>query len=87
MLYCLSAEFVWAQVEVDGQPLELPEDIEGVLLLNIASYMGGVNLWASGAAAATAAPLDAPQSFCDGVLEARKLALWLNEAVQSHYPI
>ncbi|CAL8462241.1 g1772 [Coccomyxa elongata] len=56
------------KVEVDGRPLDLPEDIEGVLLLNIASYMGGVNLWASGAATAHAS-LDAPQSFCDGVLE------------------
>lgn len=59
-----------AQVEVDGRPLDLPEDIEGVLLLNIASYMGGVNLWASGAATAHAS-LDALQSFCDGVLEVR----------------
>ena len=62
---------ICAQVEVDGRPLELPEDIEGVLLLNIASYMGGVNLWASGAASTAAATLDAPQSFCDGVLEVR----------------
>lgn len=54
---------------MDGRPLELPEDIEGVLLLNIASYMGGVNLWASGTAAASYPPLDFPQSSCDGMLE------------------
>ena len=55
---------------MDGGALELPEDIEGILLLNIPSYMGGVNLWASGAAR-NAPALDeaAPQSFCDGTLE------------------
>ena len=42
------------QVEVDGKPLALPADIEGILLLNIPSYAGGVNLWASGAAAGSA---------------------------------
>lgn len=56
---------------MDGQPLDLPEDIEGVLLLNIPSYMGGVNLWASGAAH-TAAAQDAQQSFCDGILEVQQ---------------
>jgi diacylglycerol kinase (ATP) len=66
------ADTAIAQVEVDGQPLELPEDIEGVLLLNIPSYMGGVNLWASGAAYGTATE-DAQQSFCDGILEVQPL--------------
>ncbi|KAJ3703549.1 hypothetical protein LUZ61_007254 [Rhynchospora tenuis] len=32
-------------LEVDGQTVEIPEDAEGVLVLNIASYMGGVDLW------------------------------------------
>ena len=50
------------QVEVDGKPLALPADIEGVLLLNIPSYAGGVNLWASGAAAGSAVAEEAVQS-------------------------
>jgi len=57
------------QVEVDGKTLALPADIEGVLLLNIPSYAGGVNLWASGAAAGSAADEEAVQSVCDGMLE------------------
>lgn len=32
-------------LEVDGETVEIPEDAEGVLVLNIASYMGGVDLW------------------------------------------
>ncbi|KAK9817740.1 hypothetical protein WJX72_001471 [[Myrmecia] bisecta] len=56
------------QVECDGELIELPGDIEGILLLNINSYMGGVDLWGSGA---TGPPHQdqAPQSFCDGRLE------------------
>lgn len=32
-------------VEVDGKEIEVPEGVEGVLVLNVASYMGGVDLW------------------------------------------
>ncbi|KAG6635560.1 hypothetical protein I3843_11G049700 [Carya illinoinensis] len=32
-------------VEVDGVEVEVPEDAEGVLVANIGSYMGGVDLW------------------------------------------
>ncbi|ONK77299.1 uncharacterized protein A4U43_C02F5110 [Asparagus officinalis] len=32
-------------LEVDGINIEIPEDAEGVIVLNIASYMGGVELW------------------------------------------
>ncbi|ERN20187.1 diacylglycerol kinase 2 isoform X1 [Amborella trichopoda] len=33
------------QLEVDGVGIDIPEDAEGVLVLNIGSYMGGVDLW------------------------------------------
>ncbi|KAA8542534.1 hypothetical protein F0562_023686 [Nyssa sinensis] len=33
------------RVEVDGVEIEVPEDAEGVLVVNIGSYMGGVDLW------------------------------------------
>ncbi|KAH7681183.1 Diacylglycerol kinase (ATP) protein [Dioscorea alata] len=32
-------------LQVDGNDIEIPEDAEGVLVLNIGSYMGGVDLW------------------------------------------
>ncbi|CAM6126076.1 unnamed protein product [Calypogeia fissa] len=40
------ADLPWQlRLEIDGVELEIPEDIEGVLITNIASYMGGVDLW------------------------------------------
>ncbi|GLT25221.1 hypothetical protein SLA2020_003650 [Shorea laevis] len=40
------ADLFWqVRVEVDGTEIELPEDAEGVLVANIGSYMGGVDLW------------------------------------------
>ncbi|KAJ8772953.1 hypothetical protein K2173_028130 [Erythroxylum novogranatense] len=33
------------KVQVDGVDIEVPEDAEGVLVANIGSYMGGVDLW------------------------------------------
>jgi diacylglycerol kinase (ATP) len=36
------------RIECDGQPLVLPPEVEGVVVLNIGSYMGGVELWKSG---------------------------------------
>lgn len=40
------ADFPWqVRVEVDGFDIEVPEDAEGVLVANIGSYMGGVDLW------------------------------------------
>ncbi len=65
----VSVKGALVQVEVDGKPLALPADIEGILLLNIPSYAGGVNLWASGAAAGSAVAEEAVQSVCDGMLE------------------
>uniref|UniRef100_A0A1J3ILA9 Diacylglycerol kinase n=1 Tax=Noccaea caerulescens TaxID=107243 RepID=A0A1J3ILA9_NOCCA len=34
---------VW--LEVDGKDVEIPKDSEGLIVLNIGSYMGGVDLW------------------------------------------
>ncbi|KAF5482297.1 hypothetical protein F2P56_002879 [Juglans regia] len=34
---------VW--LEVDGKDIEIPKDSEGLIVLNISSYMGGVDLW------------------------------------------
>lgn len=34
---------VW--LEVDGKDVEIPKDTEGLIVLNIGSYMGGVDLW------------------------------------------
>ena len=56
------------KVICDGEPLTLPDDIEGVLFLNIHSYMGGVDLWASGVNS-TGSARTAKQSLCDGKLE------------------
>ncbi|CAA7396600.1 unnamed protein product [Spirodela intermedia] len=40
------ADLPWqVNLEVDGREIEIPEDAEGVLILNIGSYMGGVDLW------------------------------------------
>lgn len=40
------ADFPWqVRVQVDGVEVEVPEDAEGVLVANIGSYMGGVDLW------------------------------------------
>lgn len=39
-------ELPWqVRFEVDGTEIEIPEDSEGVLVANIPSYMGGVDLW------------------------------------------
>lgn len=34
---------VW--LEVDGRDIQIPKDAEGLIVLNIGSYMGGVDLW------------------------------------------
>ncbi|EFJ44622.1 diacylglycerol kinase [Volvox carteri f. nagariensis] len=36
------------QLVCDGLPVELPPSTQGILLLNIPSYMGGVDLWGNG---------------------------------------
>ncbi|KAL8216032.1 hypothetical protein R6Q57_022869 [Mikania cordata] len=40
------ADYPWqVKVEVDGIDVEVPEDAEGIVVANIGSYMGGVDLW------------------------------------------
>ncbi|KAF8411780.1 hypothetical protein HHK36_004339 [Tetracentron sinense] len=40
------ADLPWqVRLEVDGKEIEIPEGTEGVIVLNIGSYMGGVDLW------------------------------------------
>ncbi|WOK97402.1 diacylglycerol kinase 2 [Canna indica] len=40
------ADLPWrVKLEVDGHEIKIPEDAEGVIVLNISSYMGGVDLW------------------------------------------
>ena len=56
------------QVVCDGHTLALPDDIEGLLIINIPSYMGGVQLWASSTGSCMPGPTP-PQSFSDGMLE------------------
>jgi diacylglycerol kinase (ATP) len=34
-------------IEVDGQELKLPSDLQGVMFTNLPSYMGGTDLWGS----------------------------------------
>ena len=59
------------QVICDGEEIELPNDIEGILVINIPSYMGGVALWAhSSGSCMSASPQ--PQSFSDGMVEVRE---------------
>ena len=73
-------------MECDGVILDLPEDIEGLLLLNINSYMGGVDLWASGASYSGQSAA-AKQSFCDGRLEVLiKTALPSAHRIAIQYP-
>ncbi|XAR65520.1 Diacylglycerol kinase [Bertholletia excelsa] len=61
------ADFPWQiRVEVDGVDIEVPEDAEGVLVANIGSYMGGVDLWQN--EDETNDNFD-PQSMHDTVLE------------------
>jgi len=33
------------ELEVDGSPVEIPGDAEGLIILNVDSYMGGSDLW------------------------------------------
>ncbi|GJU63818.1 diacylglycerol kinase 1-like protein, partial [Tanacetum coccineum] len=46
MMDRMLTDYPWkVQVIVDGVDVEVLEDVEGVLIANIGSYMGGVDLW------------------------------------------
>lgn len=58
-------------VECDGDLVPLPRGAEGVLVVNIPSYMGGVDLWKSSAFGSSAggSSVQGVQSMNDGLLE------------------
>jgi len=56
------------EILCDGVPVQLPRGCEGVLLVNIPSYMGGVDLWASSTGYTTSWNAG-KQSMSDGMLE------------------
>ena len=35
------------EVEIDGKLIQLPHDAEGLVVINLDSYMGGTNIWGS----------------------------------------
>ncbi|KAL8157879.1 hypothetical protein AgCh_002553 [Apium graveolens] len=42
----ICADLPWQMwIEVDGKDIQIPKDVEGLIVLNIGSYMGGVDLW------------------------------------------
>ncbi|XP_072989128.1 diacylglycerol kinase 1-like [Typha latifolia] len=83
------------RLEVDGSKIDIPEDSEGVLVANIGSYMGGVELWQN--EDDDTSEYFSPQSMHDKMLEVvsftgmwhlGKLQVGLSRArklVQGHY--
>jgi len=57
-------------LECDGQQVDLPSDLQGILILNVGSYMGGVDVWA-GSEDDTESESDvySPQRMNDGLIE------------------
>jgi len=53
------------QVELDGQIVQLPKTLEGIMAINLASYAGGKNPWGK----PPRSEGRAPQSPCDGLFE------------------
>ena len=60
-------------LECDGEQVDLPSDIQGILILNVGSYMGGVDVWAGSAGGNDAEnesdTLFSPQRMNDGWIE------------------
>ncbi len=61
------------QVLCDGEELDIPPESEGLLFLNIPSFMGGLDLWGSGYDHHGVRGDTGPQSINDGKLEVRVL--------------
>eukprot|EP00898_Chlorokybus_atmophyticus_P002698 jgi/Chlat1/3429/Chrsp23S03821 len=55
------------QLQCDGKELPIPDGIEGVMVVNIGSYMGGVDLWNK--PGPDESDEYSPQSMNDGILE------------------
>lgn len=53
------------RITLDGRPLVLPKTLEGIMVLNLASYAGGKNPWGK----PSRSEGFAPQSPCDGIFE------------------
>eukprot|EP00753_Platysulcus_tardus_P005803 PLAT13703.1.p1 GENE.PLAT13703.1~~PLAT13703.1.p1 ORF type:complete len:558 (+),score=97.35 PLAT13703.1:120-1676(+) len=51
----------------DGEPIDIPPEVQGIIVLNIGSYAGGVDLW--GADDGEADATDSVPSVADGKLE------------------
>ena len=54
-------------LECDGETIPLPS-LQGIVVLNISSFMGGTNFWGN----AKEDNIFLPPSFDDGILEVRK---------------
>lgn len=59
--------FPWeVKLEIDGSNIDIPQDAEGILVANIRSYMGGVDLWKN---EDSVSDTFQPQSMHDKMLE------------------
>ena len=59
-------------LECDGETIPLPS-LQGIVVLNISSFMGGTNFWGN----AKEDNIFLPPSFDDGILEVRKKICFL----------
>ena len=68
-------------LECDGETIPLPS-LQGIVVLNISSFMGGTNFWGN----AKEDNIFLPPSFDDGILEVRekKLLSLKKKTVRSH---
>ena len=65
-------------VECDGEPIPLPS-LQGIVVLNISSFMGGTNFWGS----AKEDNIFLPPSFDDGILEVSIESLFIYPSIDS----
>ena len=67
-------------VECDGEPIPLPS-LQGIVVLNISSFMGGTNFWGS----AKEDNIFLPPSFDDGILEVHSIGCLRPKQVWNHF--